>query len=270
MHRMSAVLVLALAASVTRADTITTFENFSLPPGSHLNNAGAAGGFSANGNFFNNSFDATYGVWAGWAISNATDTTTPGYTNQYSAVAGSGANGSATYAVAFTSGLNTDPFHPASSYINLAAGAAPTSVQVTNTTYAYLSMLNGDSFARKFASGDFLRLDVSGYTGLAGAGAKVGEVDFYLANFLDGKHTLVNTWQTLDLSALAGAKSLVFGLTSSDNNEVYGMNTPAYVAVDNLQTHAVATPEPSTLVLLVGGLLGVAGFGRRATALRAA
>ena len=34
------------------------------------------------------------------------------------------------------------------------------SIDMTNTTYAYLSMLNGDSFAHKFGPGDYFLLDV--------------------------------------------------------------------------------------------------------------
>ena len=59
-------------------------------------------------------------------------------------------------------------------------------------------------------------------------------VDFYLANFLGSNSYIINTWQTLDLSSLAGAESLQFGLSSADNDPTYGMNTPAYFAIDNL------------------------------------
>ena len=136
-----------------------------------------------------------------------------------------------------------NPFHPADSFVNLASGATPVSVQVTNTTYAYLSMLDGDSFESKFGPGDFFLLTIDGYTGPEGTGTKVGEVDFYLANFMGSNDTIVNTWQTVNLTSLAGAASLQFGLESSMNDPVYGMNTPAYVAVDNL---TVATSAPTT------------------------
>ncbi len=59
-------------------------------------------------------------------------------------------------------------------------------------------------------------------------------VDFYLANFLGSNSYIINTWQTLDLSYLAGAESLQFGLSSADNDPTYDMNTPAYFAIDNL------------------------------------
>ena len=102
---------------------------------------------------------------------------------------------------------------------------APVSVQVTNTTYAYLSMLNGDSFAKKFGPGDYLLLDVRGYAGAGGTGTEIGEVDSYLADFLGSNSSIINTWQTLDLGSLTGAESLQFGLRSSDNNPIFGINT---------------------------------------------
>jgi len=74
--------------------------------------------------------------------------------------------------------------------------------------------------------------------------------------------SILNTWQSVDLSSLSAAKTLTFSLTSSDNG-AYGMNTPAYFAMDNLTLSAV--PEPSTLALLcVAGIAGALwGYRRR-------
>jgi hypothetical protein len=264
-------LALACLTSTAAADQVITFEHFALPPNSHDNSAGSSGQFVVDGSQFNNSYDAIFGAWTGWAISSMTDATTPGFSNQYSAITGSGADRSQTYAVAQTFGTTADPFNPSGSYINLAPGTTPESVQVTNTTYAFLSMLNGDQFARKFGPGDFFLLDVQGYTGLEGTGTKVGEVDFYLANFLGSNSYIISTWQTLDLNSLAGATSLRFGLRSSDTDPLFGMNTPPYFAIDNVVLGGASAPEPGSLVMLTSGLLGAAslipigakrGFGR--------
>jgi hypothetical protein len=261
MRQIIIIATLAAASmftSVSRADQVITFENLGLPPNSYDNNAGPSGQFVVDGAQFNNSYDPTYGAWSGWAISTMTDTTTPGYTNQYSAITGSGADNSQTYAVAYTFGATANPFNPSGSYINLAPGTTPVSVEVTNTTYAYLSMLNGDQFAHKFGPGDFFLLDVQGYSGPNRTGMKVGEVDFYLANFLGSNSYIINTWQNLNLASLGNAESLQFGLSSSDNDPVYGMNTPAFFAIDNLVLGTGSVPEPGSLVMMAFGLLGSA------------
>jgi Domain of unknown function (DUF4465) len=248
----------AILGNVSYAGLVTsTFEDSGVPANSYFNNAGS-GQFVSGGSSFNNNYDSTYGAWSGWAISSVTDNTTTGYTNQYSAITGTGAGGSATYAVADTFGPNADAFAPASSFIDLASGTNPLSAEITNTTYTYYSMKNGDMFAKQFGTGDYLLLDIKGWSGLDGTGSSVGDVTFYLANFLNGNHYIVNTWQNVDLTSLAGAKSLQFGLTSTDNDPTYGMNTPAYFALDNLQLTTVSSvPEPGTGFLAVLALVSL-------------
>ena len=62
--------------------------------------------FQSGGASFNNRFSPVDGFpgccWEGWAYSQTTDTSNGGLANQYSAVTGSGAGGSATYAVGYT------------------------------------------------------------------------------------------------------------------------------------------------------------------------
>jgi hypothetical protein len=211
---------------------VIDFEDLTLSPNSFYNGADGAGGFTSRGAFFNNSYNTTYQSWSGWSYSNTTDTTTPGFTNQYSAITGSGVGEAGNYAVAFT-------FNPSDAYIELPAGKTPKSIRITNTTYAVQSMLNGDQFAKKFggATGndpDFFLLTI---TGLDKTNNVVGTVDFYLADYRFAENSqdyIVTKWKQFDLSELSGATKLSFKLTSSDNGS-YGMNTPAYFAVDNLK-----------------------------------
>jgi hypothetical protein len=221
------------ALLLTQAEQVAIdFEDLTLSPNSFYNGADGAGGFTSRGAFFSNSYNATYQSWSGWSYSNTTDTTTPGFTNQYSAITGSGVGGSGNYAVAFT-------FTPGDAYIELPAGKTPKSIRITNTTYAVQSMLNGDQFAKKFggATGndpDFFLLTI---TGLDNANNVVGTVDFYLADYRfadNSQDYIVTKWKPVDLSELSGATKLSFKLTSSDKGP-YGMNTPAYFAVDNLK-----------------------------------
>ncbi len=218
-------------------------------------------GFSSGGAFFNNTYTDFGGgsfSWSGFALSRETNTTTPGFGNQFSAVAGSGAGGSLQYAVSFVDDFNPTP------RITLAAGERPVSMQIVNTTYPALSMKNGDSFAKKFggATGndpDFFKLTVNG---LNTSNQSTGSLDFYLADYRFANNALdyiVTTWTNVDLTSLgASTQALTFTLASSDNGS-FGMNTPAYFAVDNVTT----VPEPSSAVLLAVGLLAFSTRRRR-------
>src|SRR6478735_5212921 len=75
------------------AQVIATFENFKLHAGEHLNNAAPDHGFKSGSIELPNFYDSQFDYWSGWAISADTNTTTPGFLNQYSAIVGRGALG---------------------------------------------------------------------------------------------------------------------------------------------------------------------------------
>ncbi len=213
------------------------FEDLTLQPQSYYNGSDGAGGFVSQGAFFNNSYDPQFGTWSGWSSSNETDVTTPGFMNQYSAynVPNGGGDNSPNYGVAYNSQLG-------GAYVLLPAGTMPVSMRVTNTTYAGLSMLYGDMFAKQFGGPDGTDPDFFILTihGLDANGNDTGSVDFYLANYTfqdPNLNYIVSTWTTVDLTPLGNATSLAFELNSSDIGP-FGMNTPAYFAMDNL----VVTP----------------------------
>lgn len=243
-----------MASGMAQAVTpvVSTFDDLSLPANSHYM-PGTSASFVSGAASFNHSFTEYFPgcCWSGWTYSNRTDTTTPGSDNQYSAFTGAGAGGSANYAVAYLGA-------PA---ITFAAPSMVNSLAVTNTTYAGLSMRLGDGFAKRFGGADgtdpdFLKLTI---TGLSAAGLVTGSVDTYLADFRfadSAQDHVLDQWRTVDLSGLGMVQSLRFSMASSDTGE-FGMNTPAYFAMDNLSVTAV--PEPSTWALvLAGGCLLVA------------
>jgi hypothetical protein len=237
------VVILCILSIYTSAVAgVSDFEDLGLAPNSFHNNSP----FASAGAQFNNSFidfGGGFTAWEGFAYSSITDNTTPGFGNQYSAIPGHGAGGSPTYGVGFV-GFSTAPV------ITLPAGASPVSIDVTNTTYAYLSMRDGDAFAKKFggASGndlDFLLLTI---TGKDDSNTVVNHVDFPLADFTFADNTqdyLIHDWTTVNLGTLAGSRTLTFSLTSSDNGQ-FGMNTPAYFAIDDV----TFAPEPAALPML--------------------
>jgi hypothetical protein len=213
------------------------FEDLTLAPQSFYNGSDGAGGFVSQGAFFNNNYDAQFGSWSGWSYSNQTDVTTPGFVNQYSAynLPDGGGDSSPNYGVAYNGQFGD-------AYIRLPDGTAPVSVRVTNTTYAALSMRDGDMFAKKFGGPDGTDPDFFILTiyGLDDTGAVSSSVAFFLANYTfqdPALNYIVSLWTTIDLTPLGNVRGLAFGLISSDIGP-FGMNTPAYFAIDNL----VVTP----------------------------
>lgn len=234
MKKLSFYLITLLLVSALGAQTTATFENLELSANSFLDGSDGSGGFSDGHIFLPNTYDFNYAFWSGWAISNTTDTLTAGFTNQYSAITGSGYAGSATYAVTFAS--------PAVSMhlTGEAQGGSLAGLWVTNSTYTYLSMLNGDSFAKKFGGEtgddpDFYLLTIKKY--LNGELAP-DSINFYLADYRfadNSQDYLIKAWTYVDLSALGNADSLQFSVSSSDVGQ-FGINTPAYFCVDNITT----------------------------------
>ena len=218
-----------------------------MAPASYWNGSNNAGGFTAGGAFFNNSYfyDTTYNYesWTGFAYSNITNTTTTDYTNQFSAITGGGILGAGSnFALAYDDSSNA-------SFIDLPDANRPDAMTITNTTYAYYTMLNGDQFSKKFTNSDWFLLTITGYAGAGATGSTTGVVNTYLAN----NGTIVNSWKSVSLTSLgSNTKSLGFELTSTDNG-VYGMNTPAYFALGAVQISAV--PEPSTTIMTVASAI---------------
>jgi autotransporter-associated beta strand protein len=210
---------------------VATFENLGLAPNSYWNGASLGGGtsaFTSGGASFVNNYSSDYGAWEGWSYSSMTDTTTPGFTNQYSAITGTGALGSATYAVAYA--------YPDPAIVTFPKPVSITGAYLTNTTYAYLSMLNGDSFEYPFGPNDFFSVTISASN--ASNQPTGTPVTFTLGAGTD----LVNSWTWVSMLGLGNnVKSLGFAFAGSEVGD-FGLNTPAYVAVDNL------TSQPGNVV----------------------
>ncbi len=226
-----------------------TYEpGFSYENGEHLSGSFMDGQAEYNSLYFP---DPLYPSWYGWAYSKMTDTTSPGYTNQYSAITGGGVDGSENYAIGYPTswgGTSDINFHGSQD------GYVVDGAYFTNTTYAYLAMRDGYFAAKEFGgvSGDDEDWFLLTITGKDALGNVTGTVDFYLADFRfadNSQDYIIDDWTWVDLSSLGVVKSLGFTMTSSDNDPVYGMNTPAYFAMDNF------VPEPMTLAILGLGSL---------------
>jgi len=234
MKKFNLLMCATLMASFLFAQTVSTFENLTLATDTFWDGSDLTGSFTSGNAQFLNDYSTSFMSWSGFVYSNKKDTATAGYGNQYSAVTGGGYSNSANYVVA-------DDYGNAKVKLTGSAVGKPViGFYVTNTTYTYLSMKNGDQFAKKFggASGadeDWFMLRAIGW--LNGA-LKQQSVDFYLADYRFADSTqdyIVRNWTWLDLQALGDVDSLQFLLTSSDT--AFGfMNTPAYFAMDNFTT----------------------------------
>ncbi|MDP1563056.1 MAG: DUF4465 domain-containing protein [Pirellulaceae bacterium] len=256
----------------TRAGVIINFDELSTwtetgPTGSYFNgnrsNATNSDGWTAGTGpvaYFGNTYTHAFGgYWNGCAYSNVNNTVSGGYTNQYAAVTGTGFGGSGNYALVFDG---------SQAYFDMPMGWRADSVRLTNTTYAWDSMKNGDAFSKKFGGvsgndADWFMVSLTGYSGFGGNGANLGTVDFYLADFRFADNSLdyiVDQWTEVHLAGLGDAASVKFSFSGSDMG-AFGLNTPAYVALDHLRLTAV--PEPSGGGLLVMAVVAMSRRTRR-------
>lgn len=242
MKRIFTIIVFAFIGLFAFGQVDADFENFQLNTGEYLNGSDGQGVFYSGYLYLPNDYNESYSSWTGWAISATTDIETEGFTNQYSSITGGGVDGSNTYAVSYNFVPNEVDFY------NPGPGSVIThkGVYITNSTYAYLSMLNGDSFAKKFGGVDGTEPDYNLLTirGLNTDGQQ-DSVEFYLADFRSdntAEDYIVDEWTFVDLSKFLYGPELTFGLTTTDVG-VYGANTPAFFCIDNFEFDVVSSTE---------------------------
>ncbi|MBM77384.1 MAG: hypothetical protein CL846_02775 [Crocinitomicaceae bacterium] len=232
----SLILALLIVSSSLKAQNVADFENLSLSPesywdGSDLSGLSLASEYTSSFNVgdvtLNNTWNSKWSYWSdGWIYSNNTDSITSGSSNLSSSIAGHGVNNSSNYAI----GMNNVYLHLDTSNTNdLISG-----IYVTNNTYAHNSMRDGDQFAKKFtnADQDYYKLTITSINN----GIDVDSVEFFLADFTHIDSTqdyILNDWQYVDLTPLGFVDSIKFSLSSSDNG-TFGMNTPAFFAIDDI------------------------------------
>ncbi len=255
LRRLFASIFVPLLVSVTwvtavAAQSTVTFEGLSFPEGQDFyNGADGAGHFFSDGARFENAFTdfGTFTAWEGFAYSRVTDNTTPGFQNQYSAFPGGGADESVGYGVAFS---GADAGGSVAPTLRLPGFAQPLSIKVTNTTFAALSMRDGDAFADPFGGPngeepDFFLLSVQA---IDANGQTVAQLDpFPLADYRfeeSDDDYIVDQWVELDLRSLRGPDvvGLELRLETSDIGS-FGPNTPMYVAIDDLTYDVVRSGD---------------------------
>lgn len=210
--------------------TVVDFENVKLNSDSIWNGSDGSGSFTTKVATFNNNYNSAWFSWSGFACSAKKNTTTVGFGNQYSVSAGSGAVNSKQFALAYDKAtLLCDS--------NLYGNLSIKNIMLTNSTYTFLDMKNGSAYSKKFVAGDWYKVIITGYL----SSVKTSSVDYYLADFRAGKTFLSNTWNKVDVSPLGKVDKVTFSFDSSDQG-AWGMNTPAYVCIDNIEfTQTIST-----------------------------
>lgn len=253
---MASVWLVAAIVTAPAGEVVVNFEDLSVPPAGYFN--GDPGNLSpgdavsqswTSGNVgFANTFgiDADYAFpyWAGFAYSDVVNTTTNTFENQYAAYPGGGYQ-SPTYAIAYSRAVA----------VSLPSPAIVSGFRIANTTYAFLTMRDGDiyGFTQPLAAGGWFLVTATGSL----QGASSGSTEFYLADLRGSSPPgLVAGWEWFDLSGLGTVDTIGFTFSGSDVG-TFGLNTPAYFAMDDLRYSAIV-PEPSTWGLLVVAAGGAA------------
>ncbi|MBS1650962.1 MAG: DUF4465 domain-containing protein [Bacteroidetes bacterium] len=224
---------------------VETFETFTLNTNSFYKDTNSTSwqGTSAK---FSYSWNKQYSFWSGgFSYTNKLDSSTGAYSNLYGSKAYYGYGNSNNYVSAQPSNSIWGSIKLKSPY-SYANG-----FYITNTTYAYKAMKNGNSFSRKFGDTtgthtgtlypqgsypDWFKITAKAY--LAGS-VKADSAVFYLADYRFTNNSLdyiVSNWQWFDLSALGQADSIYFKMYSSDVGQ-YGINTPLFFCVDNFTSN---------------------------------
>jgi hypothetical protein len=91
--------------------------------------------------------------------------------------------------------------------------------------------------SKVFTTDDWYKVIIKGYK----ANVLTSSVDVYLADFRNGKSEILKTWKKMDISILGEIDLVTFTFDSSDKG-VWGVNTPKYVCIDNIEfTQTIST-----------------------------
>ena len=203
-----------------------------------------------------------YEFWnGGFAVSDFTNMTQGDYQNQCSVYNENGGHNGGNFAVAFgysdsyndsqttydkcakiylTDSIGYRVTMPNQPVMGEARSGKFNSLWVCNTTYTYIVMRDGNAFT---TGGKSLK-DQGGwfkviFIGFDENNNKTGQVDYYLANFDSTQPTILNGilegWHKITLGDKLGenVSRMVINFEGSDSG-AYGLNTPAYVAIDDV------------------------------------
>lgn len=228
------IIMSIMLATIAKAQYTIDFENFNFPEEQEFDNGKESpnlvdGFFEFYPLKFPNVYNDEWDFWqSGWAVSSVKDSVTPGFMNLYAARPGGAASGD-NYVVGQNNAeiIQFDGTYEAN-YLKF---------KYTNSTYAALSMRDGDMFAKKFGgeTGDdpdyfFLRITLSFN------GDSLYSKDYFLADYRFEDNTqdyIVEEWIESESYLGNSFNEVRFELFSSDTG-AFGINTPLFFCIDDI------------------------------------
>lgn len=227
-------VVLLWSCTIDEPDMYETigFEDMYISGSGYLD-AELGGSFVSRKARFFSQWVPEYGGYSDGGIypSRLNDQFTIGFQNQYSALPST--NGG-TFAVVHYSAYIAEAGNNYACFV-LEVPTTINSIQVANSAYTYWSMKTGEDgigYCRPYTDGDWFKVT---FTGFDVNGVETGSVDYYLADFRDGKSFISSNWETVSLVSLGNRVSKVeISMDGTDRNE-FGLNTPTYCCIDNIE-----------------------------------
>jgi hypothetical protein len=242
MKKTITILSLALTSLVANSQTVVAdFETFTLTTNSFYKDTNDVP-FQTNNAIFRYEWTGgPFPYWSGgFSYTNVQDSSTATSSNLYGNKALKGYNNSNNFVIG----------KPGSFIKLIAPQNKVDGFYITNTTFTYKTIRNGNMFSRKFGDTtgtktgtlypqggypDYFKITAKGY--LNGA-MKTDSSVVFLADYRFTSNSMdfvSDTWQWFNTSNLGQIDSLTFKMYSSDVGQ-YGINTPLFFSLDNFTT----------------------------------
>ena len=142
-----------------------------------------------------------------------------------------GNNGSDNFAIVYDAGAWAS--NPAALVMSDGVARRIESAYVNITNYTLNVLVNGNDYAAKMAENGFYKITATGFCGET----TTGSVDCLLAK----NRTIPGAWVRWDLNSLGFVDKVVFTVSASpEQYGDWGLNTPAYFAIDDISVRVFA------------------------------
>ena len=201
-------------------DIIESFEDCT------LNQDGYCYGYRSQVLDYEYLYNDEWGTWSGFAPSACFDMDDASYDNQYSVYNSKAALGNQFVMYYY------DSYNPPTDILCRYHGDYQfRGVRLNLSTICYKTIMDGNSFARAFDEGDYLKVS---FIALGENKVEGDVVEYYAVDYRDGKRFIAENWDYVDLSALHGKLwGLRIRIETTDVG-AYGANTPLYICMDDL------------------------------------